>query len=259
MLAKEPMPTRSAGPRHRPSRAVYRRRQVYIGAIVITVIGLGWLGLSSLLRGGPSSAPTTTAAGASTSTTTTTVAPTKTTTDPGLLPQTDAQPSMDSGSLTSQFSSLFAAMQTDNHAEAMQTFFPESAYLQMKTGILPNPASDYQGRLVAFLDLDLAAYQGALGTPPSSATLTTINANPSLAQWIPPGSCENKIGYWHLPNVRMVYITNGAEKSFAIASLISWRGVWYVVHLGPNPRPSNVGTVPFPADGAGTPGPGGGC
>jgi hypothetical protein len=86
-----------------------------------------------------------------------------------------------------------------------------------------------------------------------------VNANPSYASWIPPGSCENKIGYWHLPNIRMVYTVNGQQESFAVASLISWRGVWYVVHLGPNPRPSNVGTVDMPAFGPGTPGPAGGC
>jgi hypothetical protein len=48
-------------------------------------------------------------------------------------------------------------------------------------------------------------------------------------------------------------------RSFGVASLISWRGLWYVVHLGPNPRPSDVGTVDQPAIGPGSPGPGGGC
>ncbi len=251
------MSTRPRGPRHRPSRAVYRRRQLFAGAIVITVLAIGWLAVGSLMSG--SSTSTTTTTTVPHRSTTTTTAPTTTTTDAGALPQTDAQPPMDSASLTSRFGSLFTAMQGDNHALAMETFFPESAYLQMKTGMLANPASDYQGRLVAFLDLDLVAYQQALGTPPSAARLTTMNANPALAHWVSPGTCENKIGYWHLPNARMVYTAGGGEKSFAIASLISWRGVWYVVHLGPNPRPSNVGTVAYPATGPGTPGPGGGC
>jgi hypothetical protein len=51
----------------------------------------------------------------------------------------------------------------------------------------------------------------------------------------------------------------GTVVSVAVASLISWRGVWYVVHLGPNPRPLNVGTVDDFRRGPGTPGPGGGC
>jgi hypothetical protein len=154
---------------------------------------------------------------------------------------------------------MFGAMQTDSHDQAMTVFFPESAYLQMKTGVLANPASDYQGRLIAFLDLDLSAYHQALGPNPTSSTLETVNAAPSLAHWVSPGTCENKIGYWHLPNVRVVYSAQGQERSFAIASLISWRGLWYVVHLGPNPRSTNVGTVALPALGPGTPGPGGGC
>ena len=41
--------------------------------------------------------------------------------------------------------------------------------------------------------------------------------------------------------------------------MISWRGEWYVVHLGPNPRPTNTGTVDMPALGPGTPGSAGGC
>jgi len=65
--------------------------------------------------------------------------------------------------------------------------------------------------------------------------------------------------YWHLPGVRFVYSVGGAVQSFAIASLISWRGQWYVVHLGPNPRPEDIGTVDQPAAGAGSPGPAGGC
>ena len=114
-------------------------------------------------------------------------------------------------------------------------------------------------RLIAFYDLDLAAYHEALGPDPSSVQLLGVNGSLADAAWIEPGDCENIIGYWHLPGVRFVYRQGGALKSFAVASLISWRGVWYVVHLGPNPRPENVGTVDQPASGAGTPGPPGGC
>jgi len=129
----------------------------------------------------------------------------------------------------------------------------------MKTGVLSDPSSDYAGRLIAFYDLDVPAYHQALGSDGGSAVLVSIDADPSLARWIPPGTCENKMGYWHLPGVRLVYRTTSGVHSFAVASLISWRGTWYVVHLGPNPRPSSIGTVALPADGSGTPGPGGGC
>ncbi len=128
----------------------------------------------------------------------------------------------------------------------------------MKAGILANPRADYADRLWAFFSLDVAAYHRAMASPQSAATLIAINGDGRLATWIPPGYCENHFGYWHLPNVRIVYRDHGV-RSYAIASLISWRGEWFVIHLGPNPRPSNVGTVALPSNGPGVPGPGGGC
>ena len=154
---------------------------------------------------------------------------------------------------------LFQAIKSDRPADAMPVFFPKSAYVSMKTGILPDPAGDYESRLIAFFNLDVSAYHQELGPDPESATLTQVLTDPQAAAWIEPGTCENKVGYWHLPGVRLVYKQGGVTSSFAVASLISWRGIWYVVHLGPNPRPSNVGTVDSPSAGAGTPGPPGGC
>ena len=228
-----------------------------MAAGLITVVALLFLGASSLLSSSTTTTSTTTTA--VTSTTTTTAAPTTTTTDPGLLPQTASQPSSDNSSLTARLSPLFSAIQANSTVSGMAVFFPETAYVSMKTGILPNPASDYQSRLIGFYSLDLAAYQAALGVPPSMATFTGVNGDAAMATWIPPGTCENSVGYWHLPNVRLVYRVNGVTQSFAVASLISWRGTWYVVHLGPNPRPSDVGTVALAATGAGVPGPAGGC
>jgi hypothetical protein len=48
-----------------------------------------------------------------------------------------------------------------------------------------------------------------------------------------------------------VYQLGGVEKSFGIASLISWRGEWYVVHLGAILRSGSGGEVDEPATGAG--------
>jgi hypothetical protein len=47
--------------------------------------------------------------------------------------------------------------------------------------------------------------------------------------WVYPGACYNKIGYWHGPGARVVYREHGTERSFGIASLISWRApdTWY--------------------------------
>jgi hypothetical protein len=214
-------------------------------------------GCSSVPAAAPTSSPPTSQVAPATTVPPTTVPPT-TTTDPGLLPQTSVEPPV-GAALEASLSPLWSAIVQGSEDEALAIFFPRTAYLQMKTGVLADPASDYADRLLGFYHLDLAAYHAALGPQTPPVTLISVNADPAYASWIPPGSCENKIGYWHLPGVRLVYRQSGALQSFAVASLISWRGVWYVVHLGPNPRPSDQGTVDQPASGPGTPGPSGGC
>jgi hypothetical protein len=49
----------------------------------------------------------------------------------------------------------------------------------------------------------------------------------------------------------MVYRLAGDLHSFGIASMISWRGVWYVIHLGSVVRAAAVGEVDDPSAGAG--------
>jgi hypothetical protein len=56
-----------------------------------------------------------------------------------------------------------------------------------------------------------------------------------------------------------VYRAGGRERSIGIASLISWRGQWYVVHFGAVLRSTAGGVVDQPASGPGVPGPPGGC
>lgn len=189
---------------------------------------------------------------------TSTTSPPSSTIPPGRLPQTADEPGF-GPQLTTPMRVLFDAIVNDSPQRGHTAFFPKAAYISMKEGIIADPSRDYEDRLVAFFNLDLGAYQAALGDPPTAAHLTAINADQSLAQWIAPGTCENSVGYWHLPGTRLVYSVNGAVHSFRVASLISWRGHWYVIHLGPNPRPANVGTVDDPQDAAGVPGPGGGC
>jgi hypothetical protein len=195
---------------------------------------------------------------AATATTSTTEPPVTTTVDPGLLPQTTAEP--DSGAaLDASVGVLWNAIVAGTSDPALSVFFPRTAYLRMKTGIIPNPAGDYVDRLVAFYRLDIHAYHAYLGSGAAGARLVGVDSDTAYASWIPPGSCENLIGYWHLPGVRLVYSEAGVVNSFAVASLISWHSVWYVVHLGPNPRASDTGTVDQPDSGPGTPGPPGGC
>jgi hypothetical protein len=237
--------------RNRAKPPAHRSRGSRWGVLLVALA-------ASACGGGSATSPATTAKTTTTTVAPATTVPSTTTTDPGLLPQTSVQPPIDA-SLQTTMAPLWSAIVVGTPTASLPGFFPENAYLQMKTGELPDPASDYTERLVAFYSLDIPAYHQALGTGASTARLLDVEANAAEAAWIAPGSCENKIGYWHLPGVRLVYEEGGTTRSFAVASLISWRGVWYVVHLGPNPRPSNVGTVDQPATGTGTPGPAGGC
>ena len=160
--------------------------------------------------------------------------------------------------LNEEISNLWNAISLNSINQALANFFPGSAYIQMKKGVLENPSADFSSRLLAFFKLDFSAYHQLVVTGGPS-TLVGIRVNPSQVSWIQVGACENKIGYWHMGPVRVVYKLAGIVKSFAIASLISWNGVWKIIHLGPNPRPHNIGTVDSPLQGAGNPGPGGGC
>ena len=81
----------------------------------------------------------------------------------------------------------------------------------------------------------------------------------SYAHWVPPGVCDNSIGYYEMPNARLVYSVGGRISSFGIASMISWRGDWYVVHLGSVLRPVVTGMVDDPQAGPGAPVPSSTC
>ena len=249
-----------------------RTRLLVWGAFLACAVILIGFGLhssknsSAAATGTTSPTATTTTSGQAASTQTTSPSGTSTSApattvprlDPGRLPQTRTEPAF-GAPLDARMRTLWGAIVADSPGQGRQVFFPESAYLKMKTGTIANPAGDYRWRLLAFFDLDLAAYHAHLGPDPAAAKLVAVNANPALAAWIPAGACENTVGYWHLPGTRLVYTSAGRTYSVRVASLISWRGVWYVVHLGPNPRPTNVGTVDDPRLGPGTPGPGGGC
>ena len=262
-------PEQGQRPRARPTimESVYRRRRLTAGGIgLVFLVALAVL-LGEVAGGSSGSSPQTAAAPSVTSTTvpppsatsTTALATTTATTDPGLLPPTSDEPPTDVASVSSRMAPLWTAIQTGSLSKGMTVFFPESAYLQMKTGVISNPPGDYQNRLVALYNMDLGVYQSALGSPPSAAVSVSVEVDPKLAHWVEPRACANSIGYWHLPNIRISYSSGGSVSSFGVFSLISWRGIWYVVHLGPVPRTSGSGLLDLPASGPGTPGPGGGC
>jgi hypothetical protein len=144
---------------------------------------------------------------------------------------------------------LWDAIRAGTVGAAMSAFFPERAYAQVKA--IADPDGDYVGRLLADYELDIAAAHRLLGAHATRATLVAVNVPASYAHWVAPGACYNRIGYYELPNARVVYRQRGELGSFGIASMISWRGVWYVVHLGAVVRSSAGGDVDDPSVGAG--------
>jgi hypothetical protein len=172
----------------------------------------------------------------------------------GVLPQTRAFPSTRTPAFDNAMADLWLAVTTGNPRFARPGFFPLAAYKQVKA--IPYPVPDWQDRLWSDLVLDVRAAHRLVGP---GAHLDRIVVPEKYAAWVYPGACHNKIGYWHVPGARVVYRAHGQERSFGIASLISWRGVWYVVHLGAVQRTGVTGIVYRPAAGPGVPGPPGGC
>jgi hypothetical protein len=132
---------------------------------------------------------------------------------------------------------------------AMPAFFPETAYAQVKA--ISDPRADWLSRLVAGYAADISAAHALLGAGASGARLLSVQVPAGYAHWVTPGTCYNSVGYWETPNSRLVYRENGQIRSFGIASMISWRGVWYVVHLGAVLRSGTGGVVDDPSSGAG--------
>ena len=152
---------------------------------------------------------------------------------------------------------LWLGIVNDDMAYATKAFFPLAAYLQIKA--ISDPGPDYAYRLIEHYTMDIEAAHNLIfsqGNNPKFLYVATPNNN---AAWIVPGYCYNKLGYWHLPGSRLVYSVNGVVHSIGIESLISWRGVYYVVHLGAISRSANIGYVDNPSLGQGAFGPPGGC
>ena len=175
---------------------------------------------------------------------------------PGLH-QTTARPPARSPVLHAEMTDLWAAVVTGKPRLAMAAFFPVSAYKQLKA--IYDPAADWQNRLVYDFGLDIHAAHQFLGHAARHARLVRVVVPELDAGWVPPGACYNSVGYWHVGGARIVYRVRGQERSIGIASLISWRGRWYVVHFGAVLRAAVVGEVDQPSLGEGVPGAAGGC
>lgn len=195
-----------------------------MSVIVLTVT----LALALASCGGTSSkaAPTTT----SESTTTTTAAPTTTTTvDPGTLPQTDEKPSGTGAEFENRMKVLANAIITNTPDTAVSAFFPVSAYKQTKKNT--DPAADWKNRLIANFKVDVADANKKLGANAKNAVFTGATV-PATAVWVKPGEEYNVGPYWRVFKAQMNFTVDGKNVQIPIESMISWRGQWYVVHLG---------------------------
>jgi hypothetical protein len=176
---------------------------------------------------------------------------------PPSLHQTSARPPARGAVLHAEMTDLWAAVVAGRPRLAMPAFFPVFGYKQIKA--IWDPAADWRDRLVFDFRLDIYAAHRFLGGAARHARLVRVIVPDFAAAWVPPGVCDNSGGYWHVGGARIVYDVRGQLRSIGIASLISWRGRWYVVHFGEVLRPVVVGVVDQPSQGEGVPGPAGGC
>ena len=171
---------------------------------------------------------------------------------PGALHQTRTLPSAHTRVFRAEMTDLWAAVVTGQARLAAQAFFPLAAYTQVKA--IADPAADWHTRLLGDFRLDVAAAHRFLGPGARHAVLVRVIVPSAGAAWIDPGACYNAVGYWHVGGARLVYRRHGQVRSVGIASLISWRGRWYVVHFGAVLRAGAAGVVDAPATGPGVPG-----
>ena len=58
------------------------------------------------------------------------------------------------------------------------------------------------------------------------------NTHTDPVRKLQPGEEYNKLSYWRVYGTTLYYTEDGQGNSFPVTSLISWRGEWYVMHLG---------------------------
>ena len=173
----------------------------------------------------------------------------------GARGQTASMPRTDNAAFRNLVADVWLSVTTGQAGYARPAFFPVAAYKQVKA--IAYPEGDWTNRLWYDYALDVKKAHQLVG---SGARLVTVIVPGKYSAWVPVNACYNKVGYWHVPGARVVYRDQGGKiRSFGIASLISWRGVWYVIHFGAVNRDIWRGYVDDPQDGPGTPGPPGGC
>lgn len=174
-------------------------------------------------------ATTTTIKAPSTTTRPTLLSTTTTTVAPGNLPQTKTFPRATDPVFLAHMRELVSAVAYDQPKLALSSFFPLPAYIQVKA--ITDPVTDWNVRLVANYRVDIDLAHKRLGTKAASAKFesVSIGAGPT---WVKPGAELNKGSYWRVFGTIVYYKVGSVTHYFVINSMISWRGEWYVVHLG---------------------------
>jgi hypothetical protein len=172
-------------------------------------------------------------------------------------PQTLGLPSTLTAAFRCEVQALWTGIQTGRLAPAMPAFFPEQAYVQVKA--IPDPQADWRERLVGHYALDLRAAHALLGKGAASARLIRVIVPAGFAHLVAVNVCSNRFEYWETANSRLVYEERGSVHSLGIASMISWRGYWFVVHLGAVLESGPAGVVDAPSSGVGVAVPSGTC
>jgi hypothetical protein len=151
--------------------------------------------------------------------------------DPGTLPQTEDRPTTTSPGFQARMRALWQGITTDDADAALPAFFPITAYRQVKA--ISNPDGDFNSRLIPAYREDVRTLFGRLGAQAAGAQLLGVDV-PENATWVPPGDEYNKGSYWRVYGATLRWSTpDGRTGTFPITAMISWRGEWYVVHLGP--------------------------
>ena len=150
--------------------------------------------------------------------------------DPATLPQTRDKPEASGAAFDARVAALWSAIVSDEPERGKPFFFPLPAYEQVKA--IQNPAADWKRRLVAAYAHDIHAMHAKLGGDPARARFVRFDAGPA-PRWVEPGEEYNKIGYYRVFASKLRFErADGKSDAIDVKSLISWRGEWYVVHLG---------------------------
>jgi len=148
----------------------------------------------------------------------------------GALTQTHALPAASGAAFDARVKALWDAIVHDDPEQGLPFFFPLSAYRQVKD--VADPEADWRRRLFAAYARDIHELHRRLSDADGASTLTSLTVPMARARWVEPGEEWNKLGYYRVYGSRLHYAVGDEDHAFNVRSLISWRGEWYVVHLG---------------------------